>query len=182
MCIRDSLTGVAVRIPGERETWRIFHHFQWMCRPSFHGTEALQLWPVYLSLIHILGSFDVPGREGISVEAEWKAVKGSRYYETPVLYKENGFKEKKTAEELIRFLSAPPMEGTLVSMEKKRETKNAPLLYNLAELQNDCSKMFKISPDAVSYTHLATFPPGKNSSTTTPMRRRSTPKGQSRTA
>ncbi len=95
----------------------------------------------------VLGSFDVPGREGISVEAEWKAVKGSRYYETPVLYKENGFKEKKTAEELIRFLSAPPMEGTLVSMEKKRETKNAPLLYNLAELQNDCSKMFKISPD-----------------------------------
>ena len=95
----------------------------------------------------VLGSFDVPGREGISVEAEWKAVKGSRYYETPVLYKENGFKEKKTAEELIRFLSAPPMEGTLVSMEKKRETKNAPLLYNLAEFQNDCSKMFKISPD-----------------------------------
>lgn len=95
----------------------------------------------------VLGSFDVPGREGISVEAEWKAVKGSRYYETPVLYKENGFKEKKTAEELIRFLSAPPMEGTLVSMEKKRETKNAPLLYNLAELQNDCSKLFKISPD-----------------------------------
>ena len=77
----------------------------------------------------VLGSFDVPGREGISVEAEWKAVKGSRYYETPVLYKENGFKEKKTAEELIRFLSAPPMEGTLVSMEKKRETKNAPPSY-----------------------------------------------------
>lgn len=41
------LTGVGVRIPGERETWRIFHHFQWMSRPSFHGTEALQLWPVY---------------------------------------------------------------------------------------------------------------------------------------
>lgn len=59
----------------------------------------------------VLGSFDVPGREGISVEAEWKAVKGSRYYETPVLYKENGFKEKKTAEELIRFLSAPPWRG-----------------------------------------------------------------------
>ena len=95
----------------------------------------------------VLGSFDVPGQEGISVEAEWKAVKGSRYYETPALYKENGFKEKKTAEELIRFLSASPMEGTLISMEKKRETKNAPLLYNLAELQNDCSKMFKISPD-----------------------------------
>ena len=94
----------------------------------------------------VLGSFDVPGQEGISVEAEWKAVKGSRYYETPALYKENGFKEKKTAEELIRFLSASPMEGTLISMEKKRETKNAPLLYNLAELQNDCSKMFKISP------------------------------------
>lgn len=95
----------------------------------------------------VLGSFEIPGREDASVEAEWKAVKGSRYDGAPVLYKENGFREKKTAEELIRFLSEPPMEGTLVSMGKKRETKNAPLLYNLAELQNDCSKMFKISPD-----------------------------------
>lgn len=74
-------------------------------------------------------------------------MEGSRYFGTPALYKENGFKEKKTAEELIRFLNADPMEGTLLALDKKKETKNPPLLYNLAEIQNDCSKMFKISPD-----------------------------------
>ncbi len=95
----------------------------------------------------VLGTFEVPGMEGMTVSAEWKAIEGSRYFGTPALYKENGFKERKTAEELIAFLSAEPMEGTLVGLEKKKETKNAPLLYNLAELQNDCSKMFKISPD-----------------------------------
>ncbi len=95
----------------------------------------------------VLGTFEVPGTEDMTVTAEWKAVEGSRYYGTPALYKENGFKERKTAEELIAFLSQEPMEGTLKGLEKKKETKNAPLLYNLAELQNDCSKMFKISPD-----------------------------------
>ena len=95
----------------------------------------------------VLGTFEVPGTGDMAVSAEWKAVEGSRYYGTPALYKENGFKERKTAEELIAFLSQEPMEGTLAGLEKKKETKNAPLLYNLAELQNDCSKMFKISPD-----------------------------------
>ncbi len=95
----------------------------------------------------VLGTFEVPGADGMTISAEWKAVEGSKYYGTPALYKENGFKERKTAEELISFLSAEPMEGTLVGLEKKKETRNAPLLYNLAELQNDCSKMFKISPD-----------------------------------
>ncbi len=95
----------------------------------------------------VLGTFEVPGTEDMTVAAEWKAVEGSRYYGTPALYKENGFKERKTAEELIAFLSQEPMEGILKGLEKKKETKNAPLLYNLAELQNDCSKMFKISPD-----------------------------------
>ncbi len=95
----------------------------------------------------VLGTFEVPGMDNMIVSAEWKAVEGSKYFGTPALYKENGFKERKTAEELIAFLSAEPMEGTLVGLEKKKETKNAPLLYNLAELQNDCSKMFKISPD-----------------------------------
>ncbi len=98
------------------------------------------------------GAFGADGQpvdltDPVTIEAEWKAVEGSKYFGTPALYKENGFKERKTAEELIRFLSEDPMEGTLVGMEKKKETKNAPLLYNLAELQNDCSKMFKISPD-----------------------------------
>ena len=95
----------------------------------------------------VLGTFHVPGTEDSTISAEWKAIDGSRYFGTPALYKENGFKERKTAEELISFLSQEPMEGTLVGMDKKKETKNAPLLYNLAELQNDCSKMFKISPD-----------------------------------
>ena len=95
----------------------------------------------------VLGAFHVPGTEDSTISAEWKAVDGSRYFGTPALYKENGFKERKTAEELISFLSQEPMEGTLVGLDKKKETKNAPLLYNLAELQNDCSKMFKISPD-----------------------------------
>ena len=90
----------------------------------------------------VVGSFT-----DANIEAEWKAVEGSEYFESPLLYKENGFKEQKTAEELIRFLSADPMEGTLIALDKKKETKNPPLLYNLAEIQNDCSKMFKISPD-----------------------------------
>ena len=95
----------------------------------------------------VIGSFDVPDHETAVIEAEWRAVEGSRYFGTPALYKENGFKEQKTAEELIRFLSADPMEGTLIALDKKKETINPPLLYNLAEIQNDCSKMFKISPD-----------------------------------
>jgi DNA topoisomerase-3 len=81
-------------------------------------------------------------------DAEWRSAQGSRYFESPYLYKENGFKERKHAEALIEALSAmEPMEGTVASIERKKETKNPPLLYNLAELQNDCSKMFKISPD-----------------------------------
>lgn len=95
----------------------------------------------------VVASFDAPGENHSVISAEWKAVEGSKYFGSPLLYKENGFKERKDAEELIRFLSAEPMVGTLLGVEKKKETKNAPLLYNLAELQNDCSKMFKISPD-----------------------------------
>ena len=84
----------------------------------------------------------------MTFEAEWKAVEGSRYYGTPFLYKENGFKEEKTALELIAYLKEePPLTAVLINKEKKKETKNPPLLYNLAELQNDCSKLFKISPD-----------------------------------
>ena len=55
---------------------------------------------------------------------------------------------KETKEQLIAELSAePPVTAVTASAERKKETKNPPLLYNLAELQNDCSKMFKISPD-----------------------------------
>lgn len=85
---------------------------------------------------------------GHTFEGEWRAVKGSKYFESFDLYKENGFKERKKAEELTAYLSEEqPLQCTIESVEKKREKKNPPLLYNLAELQNDCSKRFKISPD-----------------------------------
>ena len=99
--------------------------------------------------------------QGHTFEGEWRAVKGSHYFESYDLYKENGFKERKKAEELIQYLQTPDDESVNVagiqgqsglncrieSIEKKKEKKNPPLLYNLAELQNDCSKRFKISPD-----------------------------------
>ncbi len=85
---------------------------------------------------------------GHTFEGEWRAVKGSRHFEAFELYKENGFKERKKAEELVSYLSEEqPLQCTVESVEKKKEKKNPPLLYNLAELQNDCSKRFKISPD-----------------------------------
>ena len=81
-------------------------------------------------------------------EGEWKAVKGSRYFETPALYKENGFKKEEDANELVAYLSEEqPITCQITSIEKKKEKKNPPLLFNLAELQNECSKRFKISPD-----------------------------------
>ena len=86
--------------------------------------------------------------EGLTIEGEWRAVPGSKYFGTPKLYKENGFREKKDAQELINWMkSLEPQEAAVMSVERKQEKKNPPLLYNLAELQNDCSKLFKISPD-----------------------------------
>lgn len=93
----------------------------------------------------VIGTF---GLQGKTISGEWRAVEGSKYYQHPFLYKENGFKERVYAEKLIEELQAEPVtEPVLESIEKKKEVKNAPLLYNLAELQNDCSKLFKISPD-----------------------------------
>lgn len=81
-------------------------------------------------------------------DAEWRVCEQSRYYGTPYLYKDNGFKEREKAEELVRILSDPlPACGIVKQVERKKETKNPPLLYNLAEIQNECSKLFKISPD-----------------------------------
>lgn len=100
---------------------------------------------------------------GTSLEGEWKAVEGSRYFQSPKLYKENGFLKKEDAKELIANLSGnvefrenengqsyqdtQDLEALVRKIEKKKEQKKPPLLYNLAELQNDCSKFFKISPD-----------------------------------
>lgn len=109
-------------------------------------------------------------------EAEWKAVEGSKYFNSPLLYKENGFKkeedaralvdklvrtsggqlvemaeensqEEKTDEKADKVMKVSGISLKLEKVEKKKENKNPPLLYNLAELQNDCSRLFKISPD-----------------------------------
>lgn len=106
----------------------------------------------------VMGSFGIPVEEGKTrpFEGEWRAAEGSAYFASPLLYKDNGFKEKKSAEELMGRLGSVLPDGTmgqgfsgafLEKCEKKKEQKNPPLLYNLAELQNDCSRMFKISPD-----------------------------------
>ena len=86
--------------------------------------------------------------EDFKFDAEWRVNEKSKYFNHPALYKENGFKERERAEELISEIKALGNDYlTVSSAEKKKETKNPPLLYNLAELQNECSKMFKISPD-----------------------------------
>jgi len=93
----------------------------------------------------VLGNFRLRDK---SFSGEWKAVEGSPYYASPKLYKENGFKEEESAKQLIAHLQEEPAGDVVVdSIERKKENKNPPLLYNLAELQNDCSKYFKISPD-----------------------------------
>lgn len=88
------------------------------------------------------------GEAGQTFEGEWRAVKGSRWFESFDLYKENGFKQEEKAKELIKYLSdTDPLTCQIAAIEKKKEKKNPPLLFNLAELQNECSKRFKISPD-----------------------------------
>lgn len=93
----------------------------------------------------VLAAMELNGRK---LEGEWRAAAGSRYENSPYLYKENGFKERKHAEELCYYLCEPsPMEAVAEKIERKKENKNPPLLFNLAELQNVCSRLFKISPD-----------------------------------
>ena len=81
---------------------------------------------------------------GVSFPAEFKAVEGSDYYESPLLYSEKGFKKREDAENMVSKL---PSEVILDSKQKSKEKKNPPFLYNLTDLQNECSKLFKISPD-----------------------------------
>lgn len=93
----------------------------------------------------VLARIDVRGKD---VEAEWRAVEGSRYEKTPVLYKENGFKKKEDAQALVDGLKKQePCQAAVEQIERKKEKKNPPLLFNLAELQNECSRRFKLSPD-----------------------------------
>ena len=100
---------------------------------------------VKTSFYRVLGDFGLHGR---SFEGEWRAVSGSAFCEPHKLYKENGYKKKEDAESLIRFLEEEkPVQAVLASLERKKEKKNPPLLFNLAELQNECSRRFKLSPD-----------------------------------
>ena len=91
----------------------------------------------------VVGNFNASG--GGEIWAEWKAVEGSRYFESPLLYKENGFKKQEDANALIDEVTGK--EATVKSIETGTSKKRAPLLFNLAELQAECSKRFKISPD-----------------------------------
>ena len=92
----------------------------------------------------VLGTFET---EGKTFEGEWRGVEGSAYYQSTLLYKENGFKEEKDAKALIEMLQNSGQPAVVEKVERKKEKKQPPLLFNLAELQNVCSKMFKISPD-----------------------------------
>lgn len=108
----------------------------------------------------VLETLDI---QGTAVDGEWKAVEGSAYFASPKLYKDNGFLEKEEAKAFISSLTqnseftenengqstqqTDGLEAEIAKIEKKKEQKKPPLLYNLAELQNDCSKFFKISPD-----------------------------------
>ena len=85
-------------------------------------------------------------RDGVVITGEWRAVVGSQYFQSPKLYRENGFKKEEDAKVLIDELR-DCKEGVVLKTEKKKEVKNPPLLYNLAEIQNECSKRFKIRPD-----------------------------------
>lgn len=93
----------------------------------------------------VMADFGLPSGH---FEGEWRAVEGSPHYQSPKLYKENGWKKKEDAQALIDHLcQETPVEGAVQKAERKKEKKNPPLLFNLAELQNVCSKLFKISPD-----------------------------------
>ena len=93
----------------------------------------------------VLASLDF---NGTSYDGEFRATEGSKYFESPLLYKENGFKKEEDALNLIEEVKAGEGNDFVVSsIEKKKEKRNPPMLYNLADIQNDCSKYFKINPD-----------------------------------
>ena len=98
---------------------------------------------VKTSFYRVLSDFS---RDGVVITGEWRAVEGSKYFQSPKLYRENGFKKEEDAKALIDELR-DCKEGVVLKTEKKKEVKNPPLLYNLAEIQNECSKRFKIRPD-----------------------------------
>ena len=98
---------------------------------------------VQTNFYKISGSF---GAEGASFAGEWKSGKTGKYFESPLLYNEKGFKNKEDAEKLIAELDCST--AVVLKKDKTSEKKKAPLLFNLAELQAECTKRFHISPDA----------------------------------
>ena len=96
----------------------------------------------------VLAKFE---NQGMFIDGEWKVNEKSKYFNSPILYKDNGFREKIYAQKLIEHVEEIANENgrevEVLSNEKKKEVKNPPLLFNLAEAQNECSKRFKISPD-----------------------------------
>ena len=93
----------------------------------------------------ILGDFALG--EGAKLSADWKPSEQSPRYSPTDIYDGKGFLKPERAAEFMKSFMPFPCEATVTTVTKKKETKNPPLLYNLAELQNDCAKMFKISPD-----------------------------------
>lgn len=97
----------------------------------------------------VIGAFS--GSENLNdsftIDAEFKPSKDSKKYKPSDIYKDTAFLKEDKAKEFIKGYNNLPMEGTVLSMNKKKERKYAPFLYNLAELQNDASRIFKIDPD-----------------------------------
>ena len=90
----------------------------------------------------IIGVF---GNKDSNFRAEWKVNEKSKMFESPKLYNETGFKKENDAKEFIAFLSGK--EAIITELKKSKQKENAPLLFNLAEIQNECTKRFKIKPD-----------------------------------
>ena len=90
----------------------------------------------------IIGDF--ASKEG-SLKADWKVNEKSKLYESPKLYNESGFKKEKDAKEFIQSLANK--KAIITELKKSKQKENAPLLFNLAEIQNECTKRFKIKPD-----------------------------------
>ena len=94
----------------------------------------------------VIGDFSLDG-ESAALSCEFRGKEESKYYREADLYKNMGFLEEEKAKAFQEIFRPYPQEGSITSLEKKKEVKNPPLLFNLAELQNECAKILKISPD-----------------------------------
>jgi len=94
----------------------------------------------------VIGDFSLDG-ESAALSCEFRGKEESKYYREADLYKNMGFLQAEKAKAFQEIFRPYPQEGSITSLEKKKEVKNPPLLFNLAELQNECAKILKISPD-----------------------------------